>query len=81
MWHKHRSALGKRISRPAEISRYIVEMNDVITNLVGKMRLTRQPDMVVPNLDEELFKWAMECKYCSEDSLMQIQEHFFIRDR
>ncbi|XP_072024741.1 cytochrome P450 27C1-like [Amphiura filiformis] len=59
-WHKHRSALGKRISRPVEIGRYVEEMNDVITNLVGKMRLTRQPDLVIKNLDEELFKWAME---------------------
>ena len=61
VWHKHRSALGKRISRPVEIARYVEEMNDVITNLVGKMRITRHDDKIVPNLDDELFKWAMEC--------------------
>ena len=38
-------------------------MNDVITNLVGKMRITRHENKVVPNLEDELFKWAMECKY------------------
>lgn len=60
VWQKSRSALGKRISRPAELSRYVTEMNDVITNLVGKMRITRHENKMVPNLEDELFKWAME---------------------
>ncbi|XP_033113129.1 cytochrome P450 27C1-like [Anneissia japonica] len=62
-WHKARSILSKPLMRPKEIVQYIDKLNEagdeLIQRLVRVMRDTGEGD-TVPNLDNELYKWALE---------------------
>ena len=54
--------LSKKLLRPKEVHEYIAPMNDVSNDFMTRLRKIRQQDGTVPNLEHELFKWAMECK-------------------
>ena len=64
-WYKHRSALSKKMLRPPEINKYIPRLNDIVTDVIGRVEKLRKPDgtsnaFEVDNLDMEFFRWAFE---------------------
>ena len=61
-WHRHRTVLSKKLLRPKEVHEYIAPMNVVGNDFMKRLEKLRQPDGVVPNLEHEVFKWAMECR-------------------
>lgn len=68
-WQSIRSALSHRILRPPEIAQFVGCMNDVARDFVEKLGVIKegpqagQREGMVVKLEEELNKWAMECKY------------------
>ncbi len=61
-WYRNRMAVAKKTLRPKEIIDFIPAMNRVGTDFVERMKRLLTPDLHVPNLEQELFKWAFECK-------------------
>ena len=61
-----RGALSKGILRPKEVASYVNTMHDVSLMLVDKIRQIRQTgrdENMVEDIETELWKWAMECRY------------------
>ena len=72
-WAKQRNVLSKRIMRPLELAKFTGTMNEVSQELIGKLRQIRHGEggggvdddsnaLIVEELEDELSKWAMECK-------------------
>ncbi|XP_077994769.1 1,25-dihydroxyvitamin D(3) 24-hydroxylase, mitochondrial-like isoform X2 [Glandiceps talaboti] len=59
-WQRNRTALSKRILRPREVLTYTTPVNDVITDLLQKVRRLRRSDNIVPGLENSLFAWALD---------------------
>ena len=54
--------LSKKLLRPKEVHEYIAPMNVVGNDFMKRLEKLRQADGAVPNLEHEVFKWAMECR-------------------
>ena len=61
-WHRLRSALSQGILRPNVVAKHVGNMHDIVLEYIDKMKLIRRPDGVIPDIEVELYKWAMECK-------------------
>ncbi|XP_078606876.1 sterol 26-hydroxylase, mitochondrial-like [Branchiostoma floridae x Branchiostoma japonicum] len=62
-WRHLRTAVSKRIMRPKEVPRYGDSMNEVVTDMIARfkdLRDTTGGGKTVPDLTNELYKWAME---------------------
>ncbi|XP_070579259.1 1,25-dihydroxyvitamin D(3) 24-hydroxylase, mitochondrial-like [Ptychodera flava] len=59
-WHRQRTALNKKMIRPKEVSKYSEKVDDVITDLVRRIRNDRLMDNIVPDFQTLLKKWATE---------------------
>ena len=59
-WHRHRTVLSKKLLRPKEVHEYIAPMNVVSNDFMTRLTKIRNSDATIPNMDHEIFKWAME---------------------
>ena len=64
-WYKHRSVISKRMLRPKEVADYATGFNEIITDVIHRLRTVREPggsekENEVNDLDKELFKWSFE---------------------
>lgn len=59
-WYKYRSVYHRKLLLPKEIHQYSSAMNDVSADFVKRLQNISDADDEVPNLEMELFKWAME---------------------
>ena len=48
--------------KPKVTDGYAEPLNDVASDLVTQMKAMRGTDGVIPSLQDELFKWSLECK-------------------
>lgn len=44
------------------VGEYSQQLNDVATDLLSHMKTTRDPNGIVPSVQQQLFKWSLECK-------------------
>ncbi|XP_070566065.1 1,25-dihydroxyvitamin D(3) 24-hydroxylase, mitochondrial-like [Ptychodera flava] len=61
-WHRHRSALSKRMLRPKAVSAYTDTVNEVVTDLVTRFRRkgNEANNYVISDIENDLFKYAMD---------------------
>ncbi|XP_070579267.1 uncharacterized protein [Ptychodera flava] len=59
-WHRNRAAFNKKMMRPMEMHRYEDVVNDVITDLIGKIRRVRQGDNIIPKFEFLACTWSVE---------------------
>ena len=62
-WQELRSAVSKGILKPSALVSHVDSMHEVAMEFIDKMKTIRREDGVIPNIEKELIKWAMECKY------------------
>ena len=51
-----------KMLKPKVIGEYSQQLNDVTTDLLTQMKKTRDAYGIVPNIQQELFKWSLECE-------------------
>ncbi|XP_070580884.1 1,25-dihydroxyvitamin D(3) 24-hydroxylase, mitochondrial-like [Ptychodera flava] len=59
-WFQRRTALNKKMLRPIEVPKYGGVVNDVVTDLIEKIRRVREADNVVPEFQMLMYTWAIE---------------------
>jgi len=64
-WYRPRVKMAKKMLRPKELAEYIQPMNDVADDFIKRAKRLSSLSSVstVPNLEMELFKWSLECKF------------------
>ena len=62
-WHDLRSKTQKHLLKPKAVQAYLDPMQDVARDFINKILQTRNDKKEVPDFLEELYKWALECKY------------------
>ena len=60
-WNRVRKALASKMLRPKDIRDNLENFNGVTRDAIEHMLSVRGADEVIPNLEEELGKWATEC--------------------
>lgn len=52
---------------PREVAKFTGVINEIVTDMVERLRFVRdtkgEGDGVVPELQNEMYKWSMECEY------------------
>ena len=61
-WYRIRRILNMKMLRPKVTEGYAEPLNDVASDLVAQIKAIRGTDGVIPSLEDELFKWSLECK-------------------
>ena len=51
-----------KMLKPKVVGEYSQQLNDVTTDLLSQMKKTRDGNGIVPNIQQELFKWSLECE-------------------
>ncbi|XP_072024767.1 1,25-dihydroxyvitamin D(3) 24-hydroxylase, mitochondrial-like [Amphiura filiformis] len=59
-WQRLRSAVSKGILRPNVVAKHVGNMHNIALEFVDKVRDVRRSDGVIPDIETELYKWAME---------------------
>ena len=63
-WSRLRRALAPKMLRPKDIRDNLENFNNVTRDAIEHMLTIRGEDDVIPGLENELAKWAAECKFC-----------------
>ena len=61
-WSRIRKALAPKMLRPKDVRENLDNFSEVTRDAIEHMVSVRGTDDVIPNLEEELAKWATECK-------------------
>lgn len=61
-WFKVRRILNMKMLKPKVVGEYAQELNEVATDLLSRMKETRDSVGIIPNIQDELFKWSLECE-------------------
>lgn len=64
-WSRVRRALAPKMLRPKDIRENLHNFNAVTRDAIEHMVAIRGEDDVIRDLEDELAKWATECKFCS----------------
>ncbi|GFN88099.1 cytochrome p450 10 [Plakobranchus ocellatus] len=59
-WYKQRSAVSKKMLKLTEVAKFAGHMADIADDFVTRLDSVRDEASEVPQLDKELFKWALE---------------------
>ncbi|XP_033626862.1 cytochrome P450 27C1-like [Asterias rubens] len=63
-WHRARRLLSKKILPPQKVGAYVGVINEVIGDMVERLRyvrdVTNNQEGLVPELTNEMYKWSME---------------------
>lgn len=58
-----RTVVSKKMLKLSEVSRVSENVGEVADDFIQRLSALRDSTGQVPDLDKELFKWAMECRY------------------
>ena len=61
-WYKVRRILNQKMLKPKVVGEYAQELNEVATDVLSQLKESRGTDGIVPGLQQELFKWSLECE-------------------
>lgn len=61
-WYKVRRILNMKMLKPEVVGEYSQQLNEVTTDVLSQMKTTRDDNGIVPNIQQELFKWSLECE-------------------
>ncbi len=59
-----RGVVSKKALRVKGLLNFCVPMSGVADDLVQCLDTLREPDHTVKDFEIEVFKWALECKFC-----------------
>ncbi|XP_071503661.1 cytochrome P450 27C1-like [Diadema antillarum] len=62
-WHRARRTISRKIMPPKEVAKFSGLINEIVTDMVTRLRFVRDTkgeDGVVPDLQNEMYKWSME---------------------
>ena len=65
-WLQARIVLNKKMLPPKKVVEFIGPLNEVTSDLVEKLRYIRDTEgdkALTTSIQNELYKWSMECKY------------------
>ena len=51
-----------KMLRPKVTEGYAEPLNDVVADLLSQIKTMRDADGIIRSLQDELFKWSLECK-------------------
>lgn len=51
-----------KMLKPKVVGEYAQQLHEVATDLLTQAKETRGTDGIVPGLQQELFKWSLECE-------------------
>lgn len=51
-----------KMLKPKVVGEYSKPLNDVISDLLHRTKQTRDSDGGIPDIQQELFKWSLECE-------------------
>ena len=61
-WYKVRRILNMKMLKPKVIGEYAQGLNEVSSDLLSRLKQTRDDEGLIPNIQDELFKWSLECE-------------------
>ena len=61
-WYKVRRILNMKMLKPKVIGEYAQGLNEVSSDLLSQLKKTRDGEGLIPNIQDELFKWSLECE-------------------
>lgn len=59
-WQSVRSLLGKHMLRPKAVEAYDETLNTVVSDLIAKLRMSRGPQGLVPDVASEFYRFGLE---------------------
>lgn len=59
-WYRIRAVVSKKMLRPYEVFKHVGPMDETATDFVQHIERKRQDDGSIPDLEHEIFKWALE---------------------
>lgn len=59
-WYKVRRILNMKMLKPKVIGEYAQGLNEVSSDLLSRLKQTRDDEGLIPNIQDELFKWSLE---------------------
>ena len=62
-WYKVRRVLNMKMLKPKVIGEYAQGFNEVSSDLLSRLKQTRDDEGLIPNIKDELFKWSLECEF------------------
>ena len=74
-WYKVRRILNMKMLKPKVIGEYAQGLNEVSSDLLSRLKQTRDDEGLIPNIQDELFKWSLECESSKPFSFEEIM-HF-----
>lgn len=74
-WQSVRSLLGKHMLRPKAVEAYDETLNAVVSDLIAKLRISRGPRGLVPDVASEFYRFGLEgTENLTPKSLIQTPE-------
>lgn len=61
-WQTVRSLLGKHMLRPKAVEVYDETLNSVVSDLIAKLRFSRNPQGLVTDIASEFYRFGLEGK-------------------
>ena len=52
-----------KMLKPKVIGEYAQGFNEVSSDLLSRLKQTRDDEGLIPNIKDELFKWSLECEF------------------
>ncbi|XP_066297980.1 1,25-dihydroxyvitamin D(3) 24-hydroxylase, mitochondrial-like [Branchiostoma lanceolatum] len=78
-WQKNRSIMARPMLRPKHVSAYVSNLDTVSADMIERLRVlqARADGIEVPDLGEELFKWALEsiCSVLFNERMGYLQDN------
>ena len=59
-WYKARRVLNMKMLKPKVIGEYAQGFNEVSSDLLSRLKQTRDDEGLIPNIKDELFKWSLD---------------------
>lgn len=69
-WSRVRRALASKMLRPKDVRENLDNFNGVTRDTIEHLLTIRGENGVIPDLENELAKYAFECKFCSKSDIL-----------
>ena len=76
-WYRQRSAVSKHLLKLQGVAEFCLPIEQVSEELTSKLGILKNDNGIVNGLENEVFKWAMECKimFMTNSSLLCLCIH------
>ncbi|XP_019645640.1 PREDICTED: cytochrome P450 27C1-like [Branchiostoma belcheri] len=78
-WHKNRTIMARPMLRPKHVSTYVRNLDMVSSDMIERLRVlqARADGIEVPDIGDELFKWALEsiCSVLFNERMGYLQDN------